>query len=127
MADEEKEVEFYSAAVNAWFGTRLEHDRSLLTLSAGGVGLLVTLLSTVGIHSVESLILYIVALISFLICLSVVLCIFKRNAAYLQAVINGSNDSDPLLGILDTAAISSFVLGALLSSIIGVAIAVHSI
>ena len=127
MADEEKEVEFYSAAVNAWFGTRLEHDRSLLTLSAGGVGLLVTLLSTVGIHSVESLILYIVALISFLICLTVVLCIFKRNAAYLQAVIHGSNDNDPLLGILDIAAISSFLLGALISSIIGIAIAVHSI
>ena len=36
-----KEVEFYAANVGAWLNTSLEHDKSILTLSAGGIGLLV--------------------------------------------------------------------------------------
>ncbi|MFT0635166.1 hypothetical protein ACMFY5_24075, partial [Pseudomonas sihuiensis] len=64
-----KEVEFYSANLNAWFNTRFEHDKSLLTLSAGGVGLLITLISTVGVRSIETLILYIFSLFCFILCL----------------------------------------------------------
>ena len=43
-----KAVAFYSAAVQAWVTTRMEKDRALLNLAAGGIGLLVTLLTTVG-------------------------------------------------------------------------------
>lgn len=51
---QEKDIQFYAASVTAWFNTRLEHDKSLLALSAGGIGLLVTLLTTVGVKSIES-------------------------------------------------------------------------
>ncbi len=88
---EHKEIEFYAAAVNAWLGTSLEHDKSLLTLSAGGVGLLVTLLSTVGLHFADALIIYVAALVAFTICLSAVLWIFKRNRAHLQDAIKGKD------------------------------------
>src|SRR5882672_4247530 len=95
---QQKEIEFYAAAVNAWLGTSLEHDRSLITLSAGGIGLLITLLSTVGLHSAESLILYVVALIAFICCLTAVLLVFKRNRAHLQEAIQGGvSVRDPLL------------------------------
>jgi hypothetical protein len=124
---EQKQIEFYAAAVNAWLGTSLEHDRSLITLSAGGIGLLITLLSTVGLHSVESLILYIMALIAFTTCLTAVLWIFKRNRAHLEHAIHGDNTvTDPLLTVLDTVAIVSFLFGAVLAATIGVAAAVHS-
>jgi len=63
--DEQKDVAFYSAAVTAWFATALELDKSILTLAAGGVGLHVTLLTTVGVRSAEGLVLYISALASF--------------------------------------------------------------
>ena len=126
MTEQDKEVEFYAASVNAWFGTHLEHEKSLLTLSAGGIGLLITLMSTVGIHSVETVILYVVALASFLVCLSAVLWIFRRNATHLQEIIKSSAAGDPVLRLLDTVAIASFSLGVLLSSIIGVAAAIHS-
>ena len=33
--DSEKENLYYAETVGAWFSTRLEHDRSLMTLSAG--------------------------------------------------------------------------------------------
>lgn len=48
-----KTVEYYSAAVTAWFNTALEHDKSILTLAAGGIGLLITLLTTVGLSTAE--------------------------------------------------------------------------
>jgi hypothetical protein len=39
----EKQTAFYSALVEAWLETKMEKDKSLLMLSAGGVGVLVTL------------------------------------------------------------------------------------
>lgn len=126
MADQDKEVQFYSSAVSAWFETRLEHDKSLLTLSAGGIGLLVTLLSAVGGHQVWVIILYVLALLSFLICLGTVLWIFKANATYLEKILNtNEKPRDDCLGMLDIVAIVSFAIGAVLSSVIGVITAVH--
>jgi hypothetical protein len=126
MAEHDMDAAFYAARVTAWFGTRLEHDKSLLTLSAGGIGLLITLLSTTGLKSIESLLLYILALTSFVGCLGCVLWIFKRNAIHLEKVNLGHGDQDPVLTILDTVAIASFGLGVLLSSVVGIAAGIHS-
>ncbi len=122
----QKEIEFYAAATTAWFDTRLERDKSLLTLSAGGIGLLITLLSTVGIHSVESLILYVAALLSFIVSMAAVLWIFKRNAAHLEDINRGKEGGDLLLDLLDNAAIFCFFLAVVLSSIMGISSAFHS-
>lgn len=121
-----KEVEYYAAQVNAWFNTKFEHDKSLLTLSAGGVGLLITLLSTTGVRSIESLILYILALFGFILCLGALLWIFRRNAKHLEDVVSGSENGDSLLIILDNIAISSFLIAVLFSSIIGISTAFYS-
>lgn len=53
--DDQKRVEYYAASVNAWFNTSLEHDKSLFTLSAGGIGLLITLLTTVELSPLRRL------------------------------------------------------------------------
>lgn len=42
-----KQVEFYSQGVAAWFNSALEHDKSLLTLSVAGIGVLLALMQTV--------------------------------------------------------------------------------
>jgi hypothetical protein len=44
-----KNVAHYSVMLDAWIQTRMALDKSLITLSAGGVGVLVTLLTTVGV------------------------------------------------------------------------------
>ncbi len=128
MTEQDKETsrdtEFYSASVNAWYVSALEHDKSLLTLSAGGIGLLITLMTTIGIHSIESLILYTLSLISFVTCLFSVLCIFRKNQKYLERVLKKETPSD--LSLLDTIAMSSFVLGVLFAGVIGVSSATHS-
>ena len=128
MSDDcdQKEVEYYAAQVNAWLNTKFEHDKSLLTLSAGGLGLLITLVSTIGIKSIESLIVYIIALMAFVICLGTLLWIFKRNAKHLEDVVNGKVDGDSLLVILDNVAIASFLIGVLFSSVIGIFTAFYS-
>lgn len=126
MNDDPKTVEFYAAQVNAWFNTKFEHDKSLLTLSAGGIGLLITLLSTTGVRSFESLLLYVLALLSFIVCLGTLLWIFRRNANHLEEVVQGKASSDPILMLLDNIAISAFLLGVLLSSIVGISTAVNS-
>lgn len=49
--EQQKSVEFYAAGINAWYNTSLEHDKSIFSLSAGGIGLLITLLTTVGLYA----------------------------------------------------------------------------
>lgn len=124
--NELKDVEFYAAQVNAWVNTRFEHDKSLLTLSAGGVGLLITLLTNNSISSIELFVFYILALLSFVVCLGALLWIFKRNAMHLENVVQDIEASDSLLKGLDTIAIVSFLMAVVFSSIIGIITAAHS-
>jgi nucleoid-associated protein YejK len=60
---EAKQKAFYSAMIAAWLNTRLERDKQLLGLSVTAIGLLVTLLRTVGVSSLLQIILW---LFSFL-------------------------------------------------------------
>lgn len=121
-----KEVEFYAAQVNAWLATRFELDKSLLTLSAGGVGLMVTIALATGFKSTAALVIYCAAILSFLVCICVVLCIFRRNASHLLEIHRGNVDEDRLLAVLDLASITSFFFGVLLASMLGVSAAVDS-
>jgi hypothetical protein len=118
---DEKEVEYYAAKANAWFNTKLEYDKSLLVLSAGAIGLLATLLTTVGVNSFALLFVFFAAIISFVVCLVAVLAIFSRNAKHLEDLIAGKKANDPVLGVLDSLTISSFIIGIILASIIGLA------
>lgn len=125
--DEQKRVEFYSAGLTAWYTTRLEHDKSLLTLSAGGIGLLMTLMTTVGVSSAESLVLYVCALVAFLICLGAVLVIFRKNATHLEEVIAGTaSQNDSALTRLDIVGTWSFAFGVVFSVVIGISAAINS-
>jgi hypothetical protein len=127
MTTEQKDVEFYAAQVNAWLTTRFEHDRSLLTLSAGGIGVLITVALATGIKNSATLVIYCAALFSFVICLSTVLWIFRRNADHLERAVAGESEPDGLLALLDKAAIASFLCGVLLASLMGVSAAFDSL
>ena len=122
-----KEIEFYASNVDAWFATSLEHDKSVLALSAGGIGLLLTLLTTVGLSSVWALVLYILALACFVIALVTILFVFRRNRSYIEQVVTAkARKSDPVLSSADTIALLAFGLGVVLAAIIGIATAVQS-
>lgn len=117
----QEELEFYSASVNAWYSSALEHDKSLLTLSAGGIGLLITLLSTVGLKSYCALMLCALAILCFIVCLISVLKIFNGNRTHIVKLFKGDEDLDnPDLVRLDKIAIWSFILGVVFSALVGV-------
>lgn len=116
-----EEIEFYSASVNAWYSSSLEHDKSLLTLSAGGIGLLITLLTTVGLKSYVALVLYTLAIFCFVVCLISVLKIFNGNRIHIVKLFQGEDNLDnPDLERLDRVAIWSFILGVIFSAIVGI-------
>lgn len=124
---DQKDVEYYASCVDAWFGTAMEHDKSILTLSAGGIGLLITLLTTVGVSSAEALVLYIGAILSFLTALVAVLEVFRRNRVHIEQVIsNRTVEKDPVLTKADAVVFWSFALGVLFTAVIGIGGAARS-
>jgi len=124
---EQKQIQFYAAGLAAWYNSALEHDKSIFALSAGGIGLLLTLLTTIGVGSVCLLVLYIASIVCFLGSLVVVLVIFRRNRTHIEQVFSGTAQaSDPLLERLDIAAIAAFGLGAVLASVVAMSVAVNS-
>lgn len=126
LPQDQKDIEFYAANINAWFSSAFEKDKSLLTLSSGAIGLLITLLSTIGIQEQYQLYFYIAALIFFLLCIGLVLTIFQANQKHIQKVINGFEGVDPKLKIIDIFANITFGAGAFLSILIGITAALHS-
>ncbi|MCR9093309.1 MAG: hypothetical protein NXI30_03745 [bacterium] len=90
MSDEQQSREsaredaYFSALVNAWFTTRMEKDRTLLALSAGGVALLVGLLTGFGARSLCHLVLYLLAAAAFLAAIFSAIAVFGGNARYLE-------------------------------------------
>lgn len=124
---QQKDVEFYAASVNAWYSSALEHDKSLFSLSAGGIGLLITLLTTIGISSWIVLWLYAAALLAFIACLTSILMVFSNNKKHIEMIINNGPDvEDPLLKNLDNISLISFGIGAVLSAAIGISSAATS-
>lgn len=120
------DVEFYAASVNAWYSTSLEHDKSIFALSAGGIGLLITLLTTIGVSSSLLLHLYITAIFCLLVSLCTMLVIFRRNRTHVEQVLSGQAVRDSVLAWLDLLAILMFGAGVVLTAIIGISAAVNS-
>lgn len=124
---QQKDIQHYGASVNAWFNTALEHDKSILALSAAGIGLLTTLLTTADFVSAEALVLYILAILSFLIAIACVLFVFNRNKDYIERMISGANSAtDPGLTKLDHGAILAFAAGVVFSAVIGISAGINS-
>jgi hypothetical protein len=123
---EKRELAHYTATVTAWFNTRMEHDKSLLTLSTAAIGVLIALASKITLRSLASLILYIATLASFILCLAIVLWIYRQNSKHLENLVQSDAAHDRLLGFLDPAAIWTFGAGIMFASMLGLTIAVDS-
>jgi hypothetical protein len=97
----------------------MERDKSLMTLSAAAIGLLVTLLTTVGAKSLCLVVLYASAIISFTCALITTIQIFDRNAVYLEKIAKGNDKNDERLVALDKRLYTSFIIGVVLTLLIG--------
>jgi hypothetical protein len=122
---EKEDLAHYAAMVTAWFNTRLEHDKSLLTLSSAGIGLLIALVQKVEINFKFGVVVYAMALLSFVLCLITVLLIYRRNSRHLEDIVAGKTSSSRLLSIADGVALYSFMLGVICAAGFGFGIAIH--
>lgn len=128
MADEElkaKNVEFYSQSVSAWFNTSLEFDKSMFALSGGGIALLVSLMSNV--KSLPLFLLYIAAIVSFIITTGLLLAVFQKNKPYAMRLAQNQPADNSLLVALDSTAKIFFGIAVLLTVILGIAIAMQGL
>jgi hypothetical protein len=114
-----KDVAFYSAVVSAWIETKMERDKTIVTLSAGAIGLLVTLLTTVGVKTPWAIWLYAGAFAGFGVAAICTIVIFHRNATYLEKVVQGTMSESTRLGWLDRITLTFFGLGIIFTILIG--------
>jgi VIT1/CCC1 family predicted Fe2+/Mn2+ transporter len=124
---EQKDIAFHEASVNAWYLSSLERDKSILTLSAGGIGLLITLLTTIGLKSAWALAWYVVAIVAFVVAIIGVLYVFSKNKDYIEKMLNNDSlEKDPL-PIADKVVYFSFIIGVVATAIIGIVTAFISV
>jgi hypothetical protein len=109
----------YSASVQAWFGTKMEKDKSLLTLSSAGIGILVSL----GANSRAERIFYVFAILFLIITVFCTLLVFEINAKLIETVIREEDTtrSGKLADVLDYALMLSFLLGVIAFAMLGIA------
>lgn len=113
-----KNVEYYSHLVNAWITTNMEMNKSILTLSTAGLGVLLVFFNNISYTNIITLLLYGLSLIFFILAIISGIWIFSENADYCEAVINEKEiGNKKLIAILDKFLIYNFILG-LISSII---------
>lgn len=106
-----KNVAHYSVMLAAWMQTKMEHDKTLVTLSFGGIALLVTVINLTGLRSIWSIVLFAGAFGGFLVTIGCALVIYERNAAHIESEIRGEH-KDFKLDLLDKLLKFSFLFGA---------------
>ena len=111
-----KDVEFYSHLVNGWISTRMEKDKSILTLSTAGLGVLVAFSDNISFNHYLSLFLYALALLCFIVAIGSGVWILSENADYCEAVINDETPkNENLIDCLDKFLMWSFISGLCIS------------
>ncbi len=112
-----KKVEFYSQLINAWLTTRMERDKTILTLSTAGLGVLVTFFNNISVN--YNLIFYILALLSFIIAILSGLFIFSENADYCLSIVNEEPyQNEKLMKYCDKTLLISFLCGLFFSVVL---------
>jgi hypothetical protein len=117
---EGKNAAFYSVMLQSWLDTRMEKDRTLVTLSAAGIGLLITILTTAGVKYYWELSLYLGAAAGFGFSIWTNLKIFEINARHIEKVIRGTESSSPTLEHHDKLALRGFMPGTAFFIALGV-------
>jgi len=121
-------VAWYATLLSAFVSSRREKDKSLLALSTAGIGLLITLATTVGIPSVSIAVLYALALAAFLTAILAAIRVFDLDAKHVESLLRETRDQAPAeaLRAADRFLFRSFLVGVVLSIAIGAGYALKS-
>ncbi len=115
-------VEFNSQSYYSFYSTKLEKDKSILTLSVAGLGFLVTFINFTSIFKPYEFIFFLIAAVCFMVCILNVVKIFDKNAEYIVLLTTdagGIEEKEAELKKLDKWAIKSFYLGIVMAFALG--------
>lgn len=121
-SERQKEVEFYSQSVSAWYQSALELDKSLLYLSSGAIVLVTSLYKDLhdNITSESDIIIikynFLLALISYLVTVIFTLYSFNVNRSIVVNIINKNNNNNKYAWV-DRVISTSFALGVVFTII----------
>ena len=122
---EGKNIAWYQVLLSTWIKNRIEHDKTLITLSVAAIGLLITILTTIGAKHLLQMILVGFAFTGFIGTVIVCLGIFKLNDRLLEDTLKGGDGkslelekNDKMVGRLFTAGLICAVLFGLVTAII---------
>ena len=115
---EGKNIAHYSVLLTAFIQTKMDRDKMLVTLSSAGIGLLIAVLTAVGVTYVWEVALYAVALLAFGITIVSLIRVFDLNSKFIEDQLRGSNSGTKIkLKRLDHLSLICFAV-ALLSIVI---------
>jgi uncharacterized membrane protein YgcG len=115
---EDKNVALYSILAEAWVNTRMERDKTLVTLSAGGIGVIIAIITTVGTKTYWLLWLFILAFLCFGVCIAACIHIYQQNSKLIEAEMEDNVPKRPKLKPFDKISVGSFYAGAILLCLI---------
>lgn len=117
---ESKNIAHYSVLLSSWIRTRMEHDKTLITLASGGIGLLVTILATVGAKNWLGVLPYVGAFLGFGICIWSSLKLYRLNSEYIEKELKCEDTSELKLKKYDKISLYSFIFGVILFCLVGI-------
>jgi hypothetical protein len=117
-----KRVAHYSALMNAWISTRTEYTRTIITLSTAGLGVIISLSTSIGLKSYVEFHLFLFTVISFAISIFLGLVSYHLNCKQIEKLYEEKGNINyilkPIKYILNGIFMISIILGTILSIII---------
>lgn len=129
QTDADKRSAHYSALLGLWISTRMEKDKVLVSVSAGGIGLLVTLLVTAGPATAAGLALFLADIAAFGVVIVIELDVLNISAALVKRLLDDPNaaSSDQLLQTVEGVAAWIFSAALILALAIGALVCVEQL
>lgn len=118
-----KNLAFYSVMLGAFIQTKMERDKTLVTVSLGGLGYLITTVTYVGLSSLWDLALFIGGFAGFMLTVVAALVIYNRNAELIEYELRGGasiqSKPRPDLKQLDRFIVTFFSVALLCAIFVG--------
>jgi hypothetical protein len=104
--------------LQAWIDNRMERDRTLVALSAGGLALLAGMLSTGKATTPIMALLYSAAALAFVVAMLFGLLVFHQNSAYVGALLKTGSANSRSVDRSTAALMIAFAAGILLTLVV---------
>lgn len=124
--NEEEQREYRNLLRQSWVTSSFEKDKSILTVSSAGIGLLITLASAFPIKDKITLFVFMAATLAFMIAVCAAIWIFSENRKVVLEQLHPEKSVRCIAKTLDRLLIYSFLTGLILSTFLAILVAVDS-